>query len=103
LITAVGATVLWPIFGANNQTLAALALFTGSVYLKGRGGKKYLVTFIPALFMIVMTIWALIENEISYIGKGSILLAIVNLIIVVIAVYVSIFSLIAMAKKKKVI
>ncbi len=29
-----GALSLWPLFGANNQTLAALTLFTAAVYLK---------------------------------------------------------------------
>lgn len=102
LITAVGATVLWPLFGANNQTLAALALFAGSVYLRGRGGKKYLATFIPAMFMFIMTLWALVENQISYIVKGNVLLAIVNFAIIVIAAYVGICSIIAIAKKEKV-
>jgi len=102
LITAVGATVLWPLFGANNQTLAALALFAGSVYLRGRGGKKYLATFLPALFMFVMTLWALVENEISYVAKGNALLGIVNLVIIVIAAYVGICSIIAIVKKEKV-
>lgn len=101
-ITAVGATVLWPLFGANNQTLAALALFAGSVYLRGRGGKKYLATFIPALFMMVMTVWALVENEIGYITKGNVLLGVVNFVIVVIVLYVSFCSIMAISKKKTV-
>lgn len=102
LITAVGATILWPLFGANNQTLAALALFAGSVYLRGRGGKKYLATFIPALFMFVMTIWALVANQLSYMGKGRVLLSIVNLVIIVIASYVGLCSIYAIINKKKV-
>jgi carbon starvation protein len=101
-ITAVGATALWPLFGANNQTLAALALFAGSVYLRGRGGKKYLATFIPALFMMIMTVWALIENEIGYIAKGNVLLGIVNTVIIVIVLYVGACSIIAIVNKKKV-
>lgn len=101
-ITAVGATALWPLFGANNQTLAALALFAGSVYLRGRGGKKYLATFIPALFMMIMTLWALVLNEIGYITKGNALLGVVNTVIIVIVVYVGACSIIAIAKKETV-
>jgi carbon starvation protein len=101
-ITAVGATVLWPLFGANNQTLAALALFAGSVYLRGHGGKKYLATFIPALFMMIMTVWALVENEMSYVSGGNALLGIVNFVIIVIVLYVSFCSISAIVKKKTV-
>ena len=84
-----GALSLWPLFGANNQTLAALALFTASVYLKKRGGNKYLVTFIPAAFMLIMTLWALIINELSYVKATSVLLGIINFVIIVIVVLVS--------------
>ena len=84
-----GALTLWPLFGANNQTLAALALFTAAVYLKKRGGNKYLVAFIPAVFMLIMTLWALIINEMNYFASSSIMLGIVNLIIIVIVVLVS--------------
>jgi len=100
-ITAVGATVLWPLFGANNQTLAALALFAASVYLKKRGGKKYLATFLPALFMFVMTLWALVSNEMSYVTGGNVLLGVVNVIIIVIAVFVTIAAIQAMIKTRK--
>ncbi|MGD1822994.1 MAG: carbon starvation protein A [Pleomorphochaeta sp.] len=88
-----GALTLWPLFGANNQTLAALALFTAAVYLKKRGGNKYLVAFIPAVFMLIMTMWALIINEMNYIASSSIMLGIVNLVIIVIVVLVSFESL----------
>jgi len=96
-----GALSLWPLFGANNQTLAALALFTASVYLKKRGGKKYLVTFIPASFMLIMTLWALVINELSYVKSTSVLLGIINLVIIVIVVLVSIESIKAIFTSKE--
>lgn len=88
-----GAMTLWPLFGANNQTLAALALFTASVYLKKRGGKKYLVTLLPGIFMLVLTFWALIENEMSYIAGTKVLLGIINLAIILIVIFVAFESL----------
>ncbi|MFA7109466.1 MAG: carbon starvation protein A [Sphaerochaetaceae bacterium] len=100
LITAVGATTLWPLFGANNQALAALALFTAAVYLKKRGGKKYLACYIPALFMLIMTTWALVENELSYIANSTVLLGIVNIIIIFIVLFVGITSIISVQSKK---
>ncbi len=36
-----GALKLWPLFGAVNQTLAALALIIITLYLKARGGLKW--------------------------------------------------------------
>ena len=96
-----GALSLWPLFGANNQTLASLALFTASVYLKKRGGRKYLVTLIPACFMLVMTLWALIINEMTYISGSKYMLGIINIIIITIVVIVSIESVKAIARSKK--
>jgi carbon starvation protein len=100
-VDGTGALTLWPLFGANNQTLAALALFTASVYLKRRGGRKYLVSLIPAVFMLVMTLWALVVNELTYIKGSSILLGLINLIIIVIVVIVSIESVKAIFVSKE--
>lgn len=49
---------IWPIFGATNQLLAALALMAVTVWLK-RQGRRFLFTLLPALFMSVMTLWSL--------------------------------------------
>jgi carbon starvation protein len=93
-----GALQLWPLFGANNQTLAALALFTASVYLKKRGGNKYLISFIPAVFMLIMTLWALVVNELTYIKSSTYLLGIINIVIILIVIVVSIESFKAIFK-----
>lgn len=96
-----GALTLWPLFGANNQTLASLALFTASVYLKKRGGRGFLVTLIPAVFMLFMTMWALIENEISYLAGGKVMLGIINIVIIAIVVFVAVESVRALSKEKE--
>lgn len=44
---------LWPLFGATNQLLAALALTTFTVFLKSRG-ISYIFAAIPAAIMIAM-------------------------------------------------
>ncbi len=93
-----GALTLWPLFGANNQTLAALALFTASVYLKNRGSKGYLYTLLPACFMLVMTLWALVSNEMSYITSGSVMLGVINFVIIAIVLFVSVESFNALFK-----
>jgi carbon starvation protein len=83
-----GAMILWPLFGATNQCLAALALLAITIYLKQRGGLRYLVSGLPAAFMIVMTTWALILNEISFIKSANIMLSIINGCIILIALWI---------------
>ncbi len=50
--------VFWTLFGTSNQLLAALTLLTITVWLK-RTKKPWLVSAIPAAFMLVMTLWSL--------------------------------------------
>ena len=51
--------VIWPVFGATNQLLAALALLSITVWLK-RTGRKWLFAGLPMAFMLVMTLSALV-------------------------------------------
>jgi len=83
-----GALTLWPLFGAVNQTLAALALFIITLYLKRKGGLKWIISGIPAVFMAVITTWAAIQNQVSFSSAGNLLLQVVNFIIIVIALWV---------------
>ncbi len=85
-----GALKLWPLFGAVNQTLAALALIIITVYLKGRGGIKWVVSGIPSVFMVFMTVWALVLNQTKFGTQHNLLLQTVNAIILVIAVWIAI-------------
>jgi carbon starvation protein len=89
-----GALKLWPLFGAVNQTLAALALIIITLYLKTKGGWKWLVAGIPAVFMSVMTIWAVVMNQFKFGAAHNMLLQVINLIILVIAVWIAIEGLI---------
>lgn len=83
-----GALALWPLFGATNQTLAALALLIIAIYLKSRGGQKWLFAAVPMVFMAVMTIWALILNQGSFAAKSNMLLQVVNAAILIVAVWI---------------
>ncbi len=84
-----GALKLWPLFGAVNQTLAALALILMTLYLKKKGGMGYIFTLLPALFMITMTIWALFINQGNYLKAGNHLLTSINAIVIIIAIIVA--------------
>ena len=61
-----GAMTLWPLFGAANQTLAALALLVTTLYLRKQEGLKYLVTGIPCVIMLVITNYAMVLNQIGF-------------------------------------
>lgn len=95
-----GALKLWPMFGAVNQTLAGLALIIIAAYLKTKGGLKWLVAGIPAIAMMVLTIWALILNQTSYGANHNVLLQTVNGISLVLAVWIFIEGLIKIATMK---
>ena len=52
--------LIWPVFGATNQLLGGLALLAVSVWLR-RTGKNAAVTLIPMVFMISVTLLALVQ------------------------------------------
>jgi carbon starvation protein len=89
-----GALTLWPMFGAVNQTLAALALIIITLYLQRRGGLKWMFAGFPALFMSVMTIWAVVMNQAKFLGAHNMLLTVINICILIIAVWIVIEGLI---------
>jgi carbon starvation protein len=90
-----GAMVLWPLFGSANQLLAALALLLVTLYLKRKGGLKFLATGVPCLIMLVITVWAMIKNEINFIGKENWLLVIIGGGIFALSLWMTIEALIA--------
>lgn len=51
---------IWPVFGACNQLLAALALLVIFIWLRHRG-KRALYVLIPMIFMFITTLTALVQ------------------------------------------
>ncbi|MCP4675156.1 MAG: carbon starvation protein A [Deltaproteobacteria bacterium] len=56
---------LWPMFGAANQLVAALAMIVVTAYLVKKG-KPCLYTLLPAIFMLLTTCGALVWKGYSY-------------------------------------
>jgi carbon starvation protein len=83
-----GALKLWPLFGAVNQSLAALALIVITLYLKTKGGLKWMVAGIPAIFMAVMTLWASVVNQVQFGSAHNMLLQVINIATIIIAVWI---------------
>lgn len=74
---AVGSyTVIWPIFGAANQLLAALALLAITVWLK-HARLSYKMVVIPMVFMFAVTLTALVQL-IFYNLEGNIMIAVLS-------------------------
>lgn len=73
-----GAMKLWPLFGSVNQLLASLALLVVTIYLKRKGGLKFLVTAIPCLIMIVIAVWAMVKNEMNFLSDKNWLLVAIS-------------------------
>jgi carbon starvation protein len=96
-----GALKLWPLFGAVNQTLAALALIVATMYLRQKGGLKWLVAGIPAVFMTVMTFWATVMNQVELGAQNNILLQIINITIILIVSWVVIEGVISFFRVSK--
>jgi len=62
-----GYLVAWPIFGTSNQLLASLTLLALSVWLI-KCGKNAMFTILPMIFMLVMTLWSLVIQIISFVN-----------------------------------
>ena len=67
-------SLFWKTFGASNQLLAALALIGITVWLQrtAKNKKAWLATLIPAIFMFLMSTWALINTFKSFTSKDGV-------------------------------
>lgn len=65
-------SLIWPIFGASNQLVAALTLIVISAYLVSKNKSNYF-TLYPAIFMLITTIVALSFKGYTFCcpGKGK--------------------------------
>jgi len=95
-----GAMALWPLFGSANQLLATLALFVVTMYLKRKGGLKWIFTGLPCVIMLVITGSAMIANERVFAGQGKWLLVSVGGVMFVLAVWMTIETVIVFCKTK---
>ncbi len=81
---------IWPMFGAANQLIASLVLIVASVYLLTHK-RKFIFTAIPAVIMLVTTLAALLYQTYTFLtaDKPNILLAVIAVILIVLAVFLS--------------
>lgn len=79
---------IWPVFGAANQLVAAIALFVAGLFLAKTRKKGSLTAFLPALFMFLTTIAALLYQAQGFYRSKSFLLGNIAVILVVLAGFV---------------
>ena len=94
----------WPLFGASNQLLAALALIGVSIWLmKTKQGLYWLAAFIPAAVMFIMSNWALCD--IAYdgfiLGKMHMSIPFVSVVLILLSICVAFETILAMLGKVK--
>lgn len=79
--------VIWPVFGAANQLVAALALLVATSYILGVK-KPSLYLAIPTAFALLTTVGALVYEAVSFADAGNIFLFVVALVLIILAAMV---------------
>jgi carbon starvation protein len=59
-----GYSTIWPLFGAANQLLAALALLAVCAWL-GNIGRNNKMFYIPMIFMLIVTLCSLLQTSLA--------------------------------------
>lgn len=80
-----GYALIWPIFGSANQLLAALSLLAVAVWLKNTG-KNYHMIVIPMIFMLVVTLVALVLLIQSNLAASNYILVVFPALLFVLAI-----------------
>jgi carbon starvation protein len=88
-----GYKLIWPLFGATNQLLAALTLIGVTVWLH-RAGRKSWFTLVPAIAMLLTTSAALTYSlVVKYLPSGNVLLAATDVLLLCLSLGVLILSI----------
>ncbi|GAB95599.1 carbon starvation protein [Kineosphaera limosa] len=95
-----GGMVIWPLFGTTNQLLAALTLSVIAVMLLRRG-RTIIPIVIPLVFVGVMSLYALVVQLGTFYNAGDWLLLVLDVIILVAALWVLFEAGVAMAKARR--
>ncbi|MFI7483693.1 carbon starvation protein A [Kocuria sp. M1R5S2] len=95
-----GGLLIWPLFGTTNQLLAGLTLSMVAVILL-RKGRPVLPVLLPLLFLLVMSVYALIVQMRQFYDTQNWFLLVLDVIILIAAVWVIFESFIAMNQARK--
>jgi len=92
-----GGMVIWPLFGTTNQLLAGLTLAVITVILI-KLGRSPIYTLVPLVFLLAMSIYALLVQMGQFYRAENWLLLGMDVIILIAALWVTLEAIIAMRK-----
>ena len=95
-----GGLLIWPLFGTTNQLLAGLTLLVVTVMLVRRG-RPTLFTLLPLIFLLVMTLLALLIQLKGFYLKENWFLLGLDLVVLVAAILVTLECTAALRRHKK--
>ena len=87
--------VLWQLFGTTNQLTAGLALAVIAVWVT-RNRRNAVAVLAPLAFLLVMTSWALVVNLKNFVDDGQWVLAPIDLVIFVLAIWLVVEAALAL-------
>jgi carbon starvation protein len=93
-----GAMILWPLFGSLNQLMAALALGVVTAYMAVRKYPIY-YTLVPMVIILVLTLWAMLENLAGFIRDREFVLIILSSLILLLTAWLTMSSMMALRKR----
>ena len=93
------AWVLWPIFGASNQMLAALTLMVLTLYFWQKN-KPVLALLIPMILVMLITIATLCLKAVEFYSQNTILF-VIDLFLIVLVMWMIIEGIIVFKNKRK--
>ena len=94
------AWVLWPIFGASNQMLAALTLMVLTLYFWQKS-KPLLALFIPMVLVMLVTIVTLCLKAMEFYNQNTTLF-VINLFLIGLVLWMIVEGIIVFQKKRKI-
>lgn len=95
-----GGMLIWPLFGTTNQLMAALTLSILIVILTSLRRPTWPVT-IPLVFVSAMSLWAAILQVRTLFEAGNWLLLVIDLVIIVCAIWVIVEAVAAVNRARK--
>jgi carbon starvation protein len=90
---------LWTLFGTTNQLTAGLALAVIAVWVT-RAGRNATAQLIPLVFLLVMTVWALVLNLRTFIEERDWILAPLDAIILGLALWLVVEAALAIRRAR---
>ncbi len=95
-----GGMIIWPLFGTTNQLLAGLTLLVVSVMLV-KLMRPVWFTVIPLVFLLTMTILALLYQLWEFFAAGNWLLVAMDIVILIAAIFVALEATSAFMRERR--